>query len=69
MKLYIANDIPPYETLRIVDAEPRCGVDFCDRCGDCLHCYGDAPCYKGGNEYGEHLWVKYVGKGFEDAPA
>lgn len=21
--------------------EPYCGEDFCDRCGDCLYCYGD----------------------------
>lgn len=21
--------------------KPVCGEDFCDRCGDCLHCYSD----------------------------
>jgi hypothetical protein len=29
-----------------------CGEDFCDRCGDCLACYGDDPCYDGG----DHNW-------------
>jgi hypothetical protein len=24
-----------------------CGEDFCDRCGDCLECYGDDPCTDG----------------------
>jgi len=69
MKCYVCRDTPPYDTLRVVDAEPDCGVDFCDACGDCLHCYGGDPCYKGGGEYGEHLWIKYVDEGFEDAPA
>jgi hypothetical protein len=36
------------------DANPVCGVDFCDNCGDCLACYGNEPCV-----YGEHHWVKY----------
>lgn len=29
-----------------------CGEDFCDRCGDCLACYGDDPCLDEGN----HDW-------------
>jgi hypothetical protein len=29
----------------------RCGV-FCERCGDCLACYGDDPCY----DDGPHSW-------------
>lgn len=24
-----------------------CGSYFCERCGDCLHCYGDLQCYDG----------------------
>lgn len=43
--------------LRVEDETPRCGVDFCDRCGDCLHCYWEDPCY--GNETGAHSWVAY----------
>lgn len=27
----------------------RCGEVYCDRCGDCIHCYGDDPCYDEGN--------------------
>lgn len=31
--------------------EPICG-DYCDACGDCLHCYSEM-CMNGG----EHSWV------------
>ncbi len=24
-----------------------CGQTFCERCGDCLACYGGDPCYDG----------------------
>lgn len=41
--------------LRIEQAEPVCGEDFCDTCGDCLHCYGSEPCLYGG----EHRWIVY----------
>lgn len=44
--------------LRIEEAEPVCGEDFCDRCGDCLECYGGDPCYE--SEDGEHYWVEYL---------
>jgi len=44
------------ETLiRQEEAEPVCGVHFCDRCGDCLGCYGGDPCI----DSGPHFWVKY----------
>lgn len=33
---------------------PVCGEDFCDGCGDCLHCYGDYC--NGGCD-----WVIYIG--------
>jgi hypothetical protein len=42
-------------TKRVVEATPRCG-DYCDTCGDCLHCYNEAgyePCLDG------HRWVLY----------
>lgn len=32
---------------------PVCGVDFCDTCGDCLHCYGEDRCAH--NADGEHM--------------
>lgn len=34
----------------------ECGKHFCERCGDCLHCYGEEYCYNGGFNNGEHLW-------------
>jgi len=34
--------------LRVEDIKPECGVHFCDKCGDCLHCYGGEDCYEGG---------------------
>lgn len=40
-------------TVATIDADPICGEDFCDICGDCLACYGDLPCVDG-----DHLWVK-----------
>jgi hypothetical protein len=43
--------------LRVEEAEPVCAEDFCDRCGDCLACYGAEPCI--GNEP-EHYWVEFV---------
>lgn len=36
---------------------PVCGKDFCDECGDCLHCYGDNDC-PGGII---HRWLYYFG--------
>ena len=43
--------------LRVEDANPQCGEDFCDSCGDCLDCFdGDYCC---GNVDGKHKWVKY----------
>jgi len=46
--------------LRIERAEPECGHDFCDSCGDCLACYADDTCYS--SEDGEHFWVIYEGR-------
>ena len=45
--------------LRVEEATPRCGEDFCDRCGDCLECCEDDPCIVGGPGDGEHYWVVY----------
>jgi len=44
-------------TIRIEDAVPECGEDFCDTCGDCLDCYAEDRCCH--NEDGEHMWVEY----------
>jgi hypothetical protein len=51
----------PLTLLRIEELEPVCGKDYCDSCGDCLHCYGSDPCIE--NEDGPHYWVRY-----ENAP-
>jgi hypothetical protein len=36
--------------------EAHCGVDFCERCGDCLACYGGENCWEGGIDNGSHIW-------------
>ena len=43
--------------LRTEEAEPECGKDFCDNCGDCLYCYGDEECTCSNN--GKHHWAEY----------
>lgn len=35
-----------------LEYELRCGDVYCDRCGDCIYCYGDDPCY----DEGDHLY-------------
>jgi hypothetical protein len=37
---------------------PVCGEDFCDKCGDCLACYGSDPCPEG--KVDQHLWIEYA---------
>lgn len=41
--------------LRWEDIKPECGEDFCEKCGDCLHCFPDVC--SGSNE--SHLFVRY----------
>lgn len=43
--------------LKSEEAIPECGEDFCDHCGDCLHCYGGDPCTQ--SKDGEHYWIEY----------
>lgn len=43
--------------LRTEIATPNCGEDFCDRCGDCLDCYGGDPCPEADGL--AHSWVEY----------
>lgn len=47
------------EVIDTIEAEPKCGIDFCDSCGDCLACYSAFDCAVRG-DYG-HRWVLYVG--------
>lgn len=65
MKRYVFGDSGTL--LRTEEAEPECGVDFCDRCGDCLHCYQDG-CYQNGEwiEGVDCLWVKYEEEPIQD---
>ena len=44
--------------LREEEAEPICGGDFCDSCGDCLVCYGEEEYSEGG----WYFWVVYEGE-------
>ena len=44
--------------LRVEEAEPVCGRDFCDECGACLVCHAEDECSFGG----EHVWVEYKGE-------
>lgn len=46
-----------HQEIAVEKAEPQCGEDFCDSCGDCLFCYGGDPCYT--NDDGPHFWVEY----------
>jgi len=39
------------------EAEPICGEDFCETCGECLWCYVGEPCYP---DKGNHMWVRYL---------
>lgn len=44
------------ETLKIMLTDlahntPQCGRDFCDSCGDCLHCYGEFNCFARGDRH------------------
>lgn len=41
-----------------LEAEPECGEDFCDTCGDCLYCYGDEDCVH--NAGHGHAAIKYM---------
>jgi hypothetical protein len=38
--VYKADDDFHCDTLLEIEAEPVCGEDFCDGCGDCLACQG-----------------------------
>ena len=43
--------------LRVEEADPVCGVNFCDECGDCLACHAER-CWDGGKPW----WVEYEGE-------
>jgi hypothetical protein len=59
--------IPGNRPTRQVEAQPECGVDFCDSCGDCLVCNIEDPCHE--SESGEHFWVVYADRKPERAEA
>lgn len=44
------------------EADPVCGENFCEQCGDCLVCFSEDSCVcndpeDGGN--GGHSWIEY----------
>ena len=43
--------------IKTEDLVPECGVDFCDRCGDCLACYFEDDCLD--DKWRAHYWVEY----------
>jgi hypothetical protein len=58
---------PSGTLLRVEEADPVCGEDFCDRCGDCLACYQDG-CFDDGvwTPGVACFWVRYDAKGRAD---
>lgn len=58
MKKYIYSEQDSNKLLRIEEAVPECG-DYCDRCGECLACFGGDECWNGSEFVGEHFWVEY----------
>ncbi len=40
------------------EAAPVCAVDYCDACGDCLHCDREDGCH--GKDQVQHTWVVYA---------
>ncbi len=42
---------------------PECGRDYCDSCGDCLHCYGETECSATSNK--KHFWVEYLNETYQ----
>lgn len=56
---WIANVVDEqYRHVTSWTADPTCGEDFCDRCGDCLHCHGDDWCFESADH--RHNWVVYA---------
>ncbi len=47
-----------YSTACSMSAEPHCGEDFCDDCGDCLACHWEDGCRGRGDV--EHAWAVYA---------
>ena len=55
----IARTEQPDGSFKNEDRTPQCGKDFCDTCGDCLHCYEGDPCFTG-RDRGKHIWLIYL---------
>lgn len=48
-----------HKLIKIEEIIPKCGEDFCDTCGDCLHCYWELDCI---SKDKLHFWVEYEDK-------
>lgn len=47
--------------VRLDDYVPICGKDFCEDCGDCLHCYSGDVCVHSSD--GKHTWpIRFEGE-------
>lgn len=57
MKRYV-YDRQGINLLRVEEAQPTCH-DTCDRCGECLNCFGDDECWVMDQSMPEHFWVVY----------
>lgn len=53
MRKEVWDDNDCNKLLRIDEATPVCGEDFCDDCGDCLDCYWEDT------GFCSHRWVTY----------
>lgn len=45
----------------------RCGEVYCDRCGDCIYCHGDDPCYDEGDH--SYSWTPLADDEDDEQPA
>lgn len=53
-----SQDTVTHEVILPDDELWACGNDFCDRCGDCMACYGDDACYAG-SALNDHILALY----------
>ena len=45
--------------LREEEADPTCGIEGCEYCCRCLHCFGNQPCPSPFSPDGKHHWIEW----------